>query len=389
MSGRSDYSSYTVVLSIFNLDFTFDQCITSDLTALTRLLLQYTTPLYFMILLIIILTLTKLKGFSKYLGNHSILQALWLLVLLSYLNISNSTFEILHCHVIGPIGEGKVSKFVLVYDANVQCWSGIHLVWSILAILLATIFILPFPLYIVLAIKIPKLKPITDVYTSIYKDSQRYWVCWNLLRRILIVLLTIFVVDFVYRHFSLLLASLLVLVIFVITRPYRYKLDNFYGGMVSFGILLFCVVTQPLSYIYFDPHRVISWLIVAIVIITGLMLLMLEGVLELFKRKDRQCNKDELLDFLRGSLLKMNEKVKRSNKYSMELSESTGANDYYGVSRHVYSEYREPLLDSVSYGHSIVESNRQQKLSESEHETSVTPINATSTVVSVLTNSNV
>lgn len=337
-------------MAIFNLDFTFDQCITSSLGALTRLLLQYATPLYIVLLLLIVLATTKIKGVSKYLGNHSILHAVWLLVLVSYLNIANSTFELVHCHHIGPTNRGP-RQYVLVYDALVHCWEGAHLIWAIGAIVLAAFFIFPFSLYVWLATLSAKLKPLTDVYTSIYCDTQRNWVVWNLLRRILIVMLSVFVVNFIYRHFSLLVASLFILTVFVSTRPYRYAIDNLYGGVVSGALCLFCVVTQPMTYEYFDPQRIISWCIVSLVIFVGIILLVLEGILRYLKHKEHDYNKDDCMEYLKDKYFMFKDNLKsrlsKEAKYSMELSVSTA-----NTPSSVYSQFREPLLDSESYNQS-------------------------------------
>ena len=196
MSSRIGYRTFQG-LGIFNLDFTFDLCITPDLNALQRLLLQYITPLYIMILLSGVVCLTKVKGVSKYLGHHSYLQAMWLIVLVSYLNIANSSFEILHCRFIGPADD---TRLVLAYDAAIYCWSGQHLPWAIIAVSLVVFVILPFPLYVGVAIKSSKLKPITDVYTSVYKDNSRYWVVYNIIRRLKLVIISIFTQNFIYRH---------------------------------------------------------------------------------------------------------------------------------------------------------------------------------------------
>ena len=387
MAGRSGYTSF-IVLSFFNLDFTFDQCLTNNLSALTRLLLQYITPLYILLLLVIILVMTRLKGFSKYLGNHSFLQALWLLVLISYLNIANSTFEIVHCHKIGPRNRGS-TEFVLVYDASILCWSGNHLPWAILAVLLAVFLILPFPIYTWLAIRFPKLKPITDVYTNIYRDYHRYWVIWNLLRRVMIVMLSVFVVNFIYRHFSLLLASVLVLVIFVITRPYKYWLDNAFGGFVSTSLVVFCIVTEPTLYEYFDPHRIVSWSIVTSVVFFSILLMILEGLLGVLPRWGHRYTKDDLIpDLVKFKLIgwkvKITRKIRKQDRYSVELEESASA-EYFGASRYSYSEYREPLIDSVQYSPKTTSYADSKKIDtdESKCSSDISPINAGSTTVSV------
>ena len=385
VGGRLDYTSFAI-LSFFNLDFTFDQCVTSDLKALTRLILQYITPIYIIILLTIVLALTKIKGFSKYLGNHSFLQAMWLLVLLSYLNIANSTFEILHCNTIGPRNFG-FSEFVLIYDASVICWSGQHLPWAIIAVLLAAFVIIPFPFYTGIAIRFPKLKPITDVYCSIYKDSQRYWVIWDLLRRIIIVMLGVFVINFILRHFFLLLASILILVIFITTWPYKYWLDNAFGTFVSIALIVFCLVTQPSIYQLVDPHRAISWTIVALVVFSGVVLLTVEVILCFMSHKGINYTKDNLtFSKLKKKFSKLKEKLNFSTDVQfLELDESTSS-DYFRQPSENYSQYREPLIDSGMYSPRI-SSNGRGKTTTKEDRIPDNGINSASTTLSIVTHS--
>lgn len=357
VSGRVGYSSF-FILSIFNLDFTFDQCIYSNLTALPRLLLQYVTPIYIICLLLIVLYMTRLKGFSKFLGNHSFLQAMWLLVLLSYLNIANSTFEIFHCRTIGPRNTGQ-SEFVLVYDASILCWSGIHLPWAILAVLLAAFFIIPFPGYTALAMHFPKLKPITDVYCSCYKDSQRYWVTWDLLRRIIFVILEVFVVNFVYRHYSLLLTAIFILTVFIWTWPYKYQIDNWFGCFVSIALVLFCVVTQPAIYEFVDPHRAVSWTIVAVIVAASLLLMTLEIALCFLARRGSKFSKgDVTFSYLKSMLSRSKVCVTKKSDVHVQLIESVSISPPTCT---VYSEYREPLIDSGQFSSESLRSRAHAK----------------------------
>lgn len=348
VSSRVGYISFQALV-IFNLDFTLDLCITSDLDALQRLWLQYVTPLYITILLVAVLCLTKVKGLSKYLGQHSYLQGMWFIVLVSYLNIANSSFEILHCRIIGPYND---LRFVLVYDASVHCWSGVHLPWAIVAVTLVAFLILPFPLYVGIAIRSPKLKPITDVYTSIYKDQRRYWVIYNLLRRLHIVIVGVFISNFILRHFFLLLTTMFSLLVFILTWPYRSFIDNYYGALVSMALVLFAVVTDPHLYQFVDPYRAVSWTIVAVVVASSLLLLSLETVLTLYSRrkKRRRLTMDEFFlntvapRAVNWAMTVKSRMWKTKRADILELGKSSRTICHIGTGD--YTSYREPLLDS-------------------------------------------
>lgn len=353
VSGRIGYSSFQA-LGFFNLDFTFDLCLTSNLDALQRLVLQYITPVYLVTLLAGVVCLTKVKGISKYLGQHSYLHGIWLIILVSYLNIANSSFEILYCRPIGPDGD---ERLVLVYDAAIHCWAGVHLPWALLAVSLVTLLILPFPIYVGIAIKFSKLKPITDVYTSVYRDRQRYWVIHNIFRRLLIVIIGVFSLNFIVRHELLLFASLFLLLIFILTWPYRSAIDNYFAAIVSLALVLFLVVTEPTLTSIIDPYRAVSWIIVATVIKMGVVLLIIEFTLMLYSRKKRiqRMTMDDLYaDVCRPKLVNWLGAVavkcdfrRRDHKKAFELG-GVGITAERSTYRNSVSlsTYREPLLDS-------------------------------------------
>ena len=124
LSSRTNYEAFQY-LFFFNPDFTFNLCITSSLDGLTRLALQYVTPVYILSLLGLVLLIARIKYISKYVGKRSFLQALWSLFLITYINIANTTIELLHCKYVGP--ENGVHQVILVHDASVVCYQGVHL----------------------------------------------------------------------------------------------------------------------------------------------------------------------------------------------------------------------------------------------------------------------
>lgn len=302
-----------------------------------------------MFLMVGVLVLTRVKGPSKYLGRHSFLHALWLLILVSYLNISYSTFEILHCRFIGPVG---AYELVFVYDPSVFCWMGVHLPWAIVSTILLASVIVPFPFYAGLAIRFSKFKPITDIYSGVYRDSQRYWVIWGLLRRFLLVILGVFISNFFFRHFSLLMACILMLTIFILTWPYRSWIDNAFGAFVSIALIVFCVITQPELYQYTDPSTAVSWMIVALVVLVGCLLLLLEVVLKVLPKfkPEHKYTKDEifpgmavrklseLYSMFHGIMSKRQDSLELEDKQVRALERSPS----------VYTRLREPLLDNMT-----------------------------------------
>ena len=360
LSGRTDYE-YFQFLAFFNPDFTFDMCITQDLDGLSRLAFQYVTPIYILILLLFVLLLTCIKGCSKYLGRHSFLQALWLLLLISYINIAITSYELLHCRVVGPVVNGT-TDFVLVHDASVMCYEGVHLPWAIIALFLLVFFVTPFPFVLVILMRIPKFKPLTDVYCSPYKDRMRWWVLVSILRRMVLVVVGVFIQDYVSRHFGLLITVSVILLIFMITWPYQNAIDNHFGFLVTWMVLLTTIVTQPELYLFVDPLRAVSTTLVVLTIFIGILVLVFEQVIKRKGMTISEFTRERLVPSLRELRDIIKDSVKGSKKPvddedSIKSLEGSIRSTHSSIlPRHVMldaTSYREPLLDSSIHGSSI------------------------------------
>lgn len=354
LSGRTDYE-YFQFLAFFNPDFTFNMCITPDLDGLSRLAFQYITPFYILILLFFVLLLTCVKGCSKYLGRHSFLQALWLLLLISYINIAITSYELLHCRVIGPVTNGT-RDFVLVHDASIMCYKGVHLPWAIIALFLLIFFVIPFPIVLVILMYIPKFKPIVDVYCSPYKDRMRWWVLLSILRRLILVVVGVFIQDYVSRHFGLLITVCFILLIFMVTWPYQSSVDNYFAFLVTWMILLTTVVTQPELYLFVDPLRAISATLVIVTIFIGIVLLVFEQILKRRGMTVTEFVTERLIPSLKdlGFLLKDGVKqIKSDDDDDARIQSLEGSTHSSILPRHNMLDataYREPLLDSSIFG---------------------------------------
>ena len=354
LSGRTDYEDFQF-LAFFNPDFTFNMCITPDLDGLSRLAFQFVTPFYILILLFFVLLLTCIKGCSKYLGRHSFLQALWLLLLISYINIANTSYELLHCRTVGPVANGT-RDLVLVHDASIMCYKGAHLPWAIVAFFLLITFVIPFPLVLVILMYIPKFKPIVDVYCSPYKDRMRWWVLLSILRRLALVVVGVFIQDYVSRHFGLLITVCIILLVFLITWPYQNSVDNYFGFLVTWMVLLTTVVTQPELYLFVDPLQAISTTLVVVTIFIGILLLVFEQILKRRNMTLTEFANNRLVPSCKDLCFLLKDGVKNIRSDDDEdarvenLEGSTHSSIFPRNAMLDATTYREPLLDSSIYG---------------------------------------
>ena len=102
---------------------------------------------------------------------------------------------------------------------------------------------------------------------------------WSLFRRLLLVLIGVFVTNFNSRHFALLIGLLWILLVDVVTWPYRYHYDNFFSVVISWLLVVIAILTEPGVYLYFDPRRGVRGALVVGGVVSGLVLAVVERVL--------------------------------------------------------------------------------------------------------------
>ena len=351
-------------LSVFTLDYSFNLCLTSDFDAFDRIFFKFATPFYILLLLIIIIVLSSFRPFSKYFGRHSYLQAIWLIILISYVDVSQATLELLHCRKIGV----ENSRQVLYADSNVPCYRGKHLPAAIFATLFSAFVIFPFPIYIFVASYRPKFKPITDVYCSVYKDDRRWWVVINLGRRLCIAILAVFIGDYIYRHLTIAILASLLVIIDGVTWPHPKFVDNLiHLGCTSMFFLL-CVFTFPVLNRTIDPYFIISWTFISVVMfvtLCRLIYLLRDKVLKPCCSKHRLNNK--YLSYVKFMITSWKEALSRDSDKPLDPDSISTTDD---LSVQNYNEFREPLLEDSFIQLTTVTRNTSSKNSSSNNSNS-------------------
>lgn len=254
-NNRPGFGSFSHLGLLGDLDFSFGHCFTPDFTALQRLAWQFFSPTFILFLLVILIIFSKTKCFSKLSGKHSFLKALWFLILLSYSNLLLTAYSIVNCTKI----EG-LPYSVLLADASIRCFTGVHLALAVLAITLLIVVILPFPVYLTVLLCFSRWKPFVDVYAGVYKDKLRWWVFCDLGRRVVIVSFGVFVQNFYLRQFAFLILFVHIALLYGWFRPYMSEVDN----AIELLAVKYLVIVSALSIVSLDQSGIVADVAVAV-----------------------------------------------------------------------------------------------------------------------------
>ena len=347
-NNRPGFGSFSHLGLLGDLDFSFGRCFSPDFTALERLAWQFFSPTFILFLLVILIIFSKTKCFSKLSGKHSFLKALWFLILLSYSNLLLTSYSIVNCtHIEG------LSYYVLLADASIRCYTGVHLALAILAKALLVAVILPFPVYLTVLLCFPRWKPFVDVYASVYKDKLRWWVFCDLGRRIAIVTLAVFVQNFYLRQFAFLVLFVHIALLYGWFRPYINEVDN----AIELLAIEYLVIVSALSIVSLDQSGVVvdvavavSWVLILLVLAICLVRIA-RYVWKQIRSYYEKKTGNQVPRVQKAIALKMNSifirvrNIGKSKRSAMELEETRVlAEEEQASTVPDYTQYREPLL---------------------------------------------
>ena len=173
-----------VVTDILNFEAPFSylssKCIVKGLDNLQAIAFFYIIPL---LALLVLLLAYCLNGRLKFkFRRRSMLHPFWLILLFVYSYLLETSFFLIFCPKVGD-------KYVFFFDGTVECFSGNHLPWGIIAVLVLVFMVLPPPIIIILlTVGIWK---VNTQYTSTLTDSLRpecrWWWSVDFIRRVFVV----------------------------------------------------------------------------------------------------------------------------------------------------------------------------------------------------------
>lgn len=163
----------------------------NGVTSLQAIATNMFVPL-FLLLITSVLWIVGNRGHGvaawKYLGKrHSVIHVFWLIILVSSSNVAYLSLTLLRCVPLPGSPKGSV----LFMDGTVQCFSGDHIPYFVLAIIVLLVVVIPPPVLLIWRPlhRFPKLVGFVDEASSMYKDNRRWWAAVNMLRRLVLALL--------------------------------------------------------------------------------------------------------------------------------------------------------------------------------------------------------
>ena len=170
------YTAVTIMSSIANVTprFLGRLCLLKNMSGIDQQFIHYVHPLAVSLILIIISWLAKhLKGFSAFVS-RVIIHAICFLLLLSYTSVATTSLLLMRSLTFADV------KNVYTYlSPDTQYFHDRHLVYGIIAIILALLIVIGLPLLLLLEpflnskINFIRIKPLLDQFQGCYKDKYR------------------------------------------------------------------------------------------------------------------------------------------------------------------------------------------------------------------------
>ncbi len=215
-------------ISFFNLDFGIKTCFYKEMTAYSKVWLQFAFPVYIWVIIFVIIVLSRYSSkLSKLVGSNAV-PVLATLVLLTYTKLIRTYALIFRLSHLQQIHDSDADDLVWAVDGSIAIYSTKHNALLGFSIVIFFLLVLPFTVFVIMVPLLEKclsgkcgklwlsfLKPVLDAYSGPFSDSKRYWVGFGLVARVAIVvtvpvfeettglLIIFFVVVFLLSLFAL------------------------------------------------------------------------------------------------------------------------------------------------------------------------------------------
>ena len=250
---KSNYHIVDGISRIFvawlNLDIGVEVCFFNGMTALDKIWLQYIFPVYIWLIAGLLIGLSRRYSFFTRLLKNNGTKVLATLILLSYAKLARAI-------MVSLSGVRFSSNFAWYYDAHIQYFHGAHIPLFLTAISFIVI-LLPFTLALLFIKHIPrltslrlfhwlnKLKPLFDAYTGPYTDEYRFWVGFQLLIRIILLVCTACFHSYEIRLLQIISVCALLLSAnyFYGRKVYKKRLINILEAFLLLNLIAWSIMT--------------------------------------------------------------------------------------------------------------------------------------------------
>ena len=209
-------------------------CLTDGLIGIDQQFIHYIHPIAVSFLLVMICLVARCSmTFSAFISK-GIIQALCLLLLLSYTSIATTSLLL-----IRPLTFHDVDKIYTYLSPELEYFHGRHLLYAIVSIIFIIVIVIGLPLLLLLEpflnrrINFIRIKPLLDQFQGCYKDKYRSFSAYYMIcRQVLIVIVIVISSDDFTSRYLLVAACTFIALIHLVIRPYNNNLLNNLDGII-------------------------------------------------------------------------------------------------------------------------------------------------------------
>ena len=177
-------------------------------------------------------------------GQRFIVRAVCVLLLLSYTSLASTSLQLLR-----PLTFNDVDGTFSYSSPDVKYFSGRHVVYGIVAISTAAVFVVGFPCLLLLEpflkrrFNFIRIKPLLDQFQGSYKDKYRWFAAYYLICRLVIFLVVCIISDSQIRLYCLQTTCVIIVLIHGWIQAYKHQFLN----ILDITVLLNMVLVVNLS----------------------------------------------------------------------------------------------------------------------------------------------
>ena len=225
-------------------------CFVQGLSGIDQQFIHFIHPAVLLLILEVFVIIAKKSRRFTMLISTQIIHVICLILLLAYTSITDTSLRLLLY-----LKFTDVNKVYTYVSPDYEYFTGRHVIYVIIAVLLELIIVIGLPFLLLLepllnrCVNFTKIKPLLDQFQGCYKKEYRWFAGVYLLFRQLLVLI-ILAVDFSDRYielYLLIVVCLIVLLMHHMAQPYESDALNKYDGLIL-HILVLVVTLQMVAF---------------------------------------------------------------------------------------------------------------------------------------------
>ena len=230
------YTTVNIMSSLAKLtpQFLGQLCLVQNMSGIDQQFIHYVHPTVISLILIMIIMLARRSRRVSSFVSRGIIHFICFLLLLSYTSVASTSLLLMR-----PLKFMDVDEVYTYLSPDIKYLNGRHLVYAIAAVVFMIVFVVGFPLLLMLEpylnskINFIKIKPLLDQFQGCYKDKYRCFAGYYMICRLVIILLVIVKIsdDFI-NQYILISSCALMQLIHVLVQPYTSTFLNVFDGII-------------------------------------------------------------------------------------------------------------------------------------------------------------